>query len=522
MANPRALAVAFWLSGACVEPPADSSTTGTEAPDSVASNSLTTCPSGGVVVPTSASASATQALIDGHPNGTTFCFASGEHTLLSPITLRQGDIIVGLGTAVIRAAATLTGWSKLSSTRWSTHVSGLTVPALVTASFINCPDSTDHCNYPDDVYYGEGPLQRVWSLAAQGAGQYYVDYASDTIYIGNDPASTPVYRAVPLPVVSGNGVGLFQSNPDKNTSISYLTIKMVGTAMDTGAINGQALKVDHVDISWSHSKGVATSHGGSITKSHLHQNGQAGMSANFDDPSILDNEVDHNNWVKCVGTCAGIKVTSVNGAVVRGNNIHDNEDQGLWADVGSINYTFDNNLIRNNTGIGISLEISYDGVVSNNTIDGNGFNAPGQFSGPKGAIVSTASGSCRCATARQPGIAIFGNVIGSVSGNALGIELFGASRGSGQFGTHLVQDVHVHDNTVTVTANSWTGAVDGRGDGVIYSAAAKNTFQSDTYHKDVAGPLWKWEFGGRTRLLDFAEWKAAGNDTAGTCSGMGC
>ena len=52
--------------------------------------------------------------------------------------------------------------------------------------------------------------------------------------------------------------------------------------------------------------------------------------------------------------------------------MHDNNGPGLWGDIDSINTTYEDNVIVHNTISGISYEISYNAIIRNNTLIGNG------------------------------------------------------------------------------------------------------------------------------------------------------
>jgi parallel beta-helix repeat protein len=71
---------------------------------------------------------------------------------------------------------------------------------------------------------------------------------------------------------------------------------------------------------------------------------------------------------------AGIKLTDTKNALILGCNIHDNFGGGLWMDVDCIDTVIGYNLIKNNRGGGIALEICSGVRVFNNTISGCGPN----------------------------------------------------------------------------------------------------------------------------------------------------
>ena len=61
---------------------------------------------------------------------------------------------------------------------------------------------------------------------------------------------------------------------------------------------------------------------------------------------------------------------------MRGNYSHDNNGTGMWTDIDNIHTLYENNVVAHNTMAGISHEISYDAIIRNNTLIGNGAGDP--------------------------------------------------------------------------------------------------------------------------------------------------
>ena len=89
-----------------------------------------------------------------------------------------------------------------------------------------------------------------------------------------------------------------------------------------------------------------------------------------------------------------------------------------------------------NTDIGISHEISYDAMIRNNTLIGNGYGDPrGWIWGAEIQIQNSKN------------VEVYGNRI-DMTGGGNGIVLIQQNRGSGEFGPHVTTGNHIHDNII--------------------------------------------------------------------------
>ena len=233
-----------------------------------------------------------------------------------------------------------------------------------------------------------------------------------------------------------------------------------------------------------------------IRNNHIHHNNQLGFGATRTTNGLLEgNEVHDNNYnaqYEWGWEAGGSKFSHNNGLVVRNNYVHNNHGPGLWTDGSNINTIYEGNTVVNNFAAGIFHEISYDAIIRNNTVRGNGFGDP-QWLWGGGITVSSSLN-----------VEIYGN---HVEGNFNGITAVQQNRGSGDFGPFKVQNIYVHDNVIVNSGG--TGVATDTGDGSIWSS--NNRFRSNHYSGGV-----QWHWSGHTN--DWSGWQGAGHDQDGSYS----
>ena len=97
----------------------------------------------------------------------------------------------------------------------------------------------------------------------------------------------------------------------------------------------------------------------------------------------------------------------------------------------------------------------------------------------------------------------------TVSDNANGISGIQQDRQSSQTGKYLLEQLFVHDNTITMGQGS-VGVVEDTGDRAVFTER-NNRFASNTY-LGPTGDQYFWD----GRKLDRTGWQAAGQDVDGT------
>jgi parallel beta-helix repeat protein len=172
----------------------------------------------------------------------------------------------------------------------------------------------------------------------------------------------------------------------------------------------------------------------------------------------------------------------------------------LWSDVNAINTLYENNRVEDNDWRGLLYEISYKGIIRNNSFRRNGFILPltYAFSVDGAAIVISNSRD----------VEIYGNTI---ENNKNGIGFIQTNRGTGPYGAHLVYNVYVHDNTVVQPTGRAAGAVQNVGTNAVFTSQ-NNRFVHDTYDLGTAAKYFTWMNADRTTT----EWKGYGLDMTGT------
>jgi parallel beta-helix repeat protein len=123
--------------------------------------------------------------------------------------------------------------------------------------------------------------------------------------------------------------------------------------------------------------GAGASQGGllAIYGGTFNDNGENGIIGTPTMGQIIGAEIARNNAAGQFSRyyeSAGAKLTGVKNYLVLGCNVHDNFGPGLWYDIDCVDNTIAYNVIRNNGGPGIMLEISSGFRVFNNTISGSG------------------------------------------------------------------------------------------------------------------------------------------------------
>ncbi|MDP8928887.1 MAG: right-handed parallel beta-helix repeat-containing protein, partial [Actinomycetota bacterium] len=156
---------------------------------------------------------------------------------------------------------------------------------------------------------------------------------------------------------------------------------------------------------------------------------------------------------------------------------------------------YDYNLVERNGRSGIYHEISYDAVIRNNTVRGNGHDRARWASGA-GIRVANSSN-----------VEVYGN---HVEDNGRGIVLSQQDRGRGERGAWETRNVHVRDNTVIMTTG-FTGLVQDTGKNAVFTKW-NNRFEGNTYFLDK---LTARRFSWMNRRTDMRGWRHSGQDTEG-------
>lgn len=227
-------------------------------------------------------------------------------------------------------------------------------------------------SHPDQVWINNVAQAQVGSLAQLGANKFYVDYNTNRLYLGSNPAgkavrasdlSTAIKMRAEGSVLRGFGISRFApSVPDMGTvTVEKPRSKVENMMFLDNATTGLSLLATDLTVT-------------NVTAS---RNGMLGIHANYADRltatnvSSLWNNLERFNSSPVSG---GFKITRSRVITVKGSQFRSNFGPGLWLDESTYNSKIVNNKMVGNTSHGLSLELSSTAVVANNVfIDNAGY-----------------------------------------------------------------------------------------------------------------------------------------------------
>jgi hypothetical protein len=426
------------------------------------------------------------ALADG-AEGATFCVAAGTYRLRAPLVPRRGQKLLAAPGAVLSGARPVTGWRR-GGDGW---VGRADLPADPERHG-DCESGTI-CQLAETVFLDGSPLRRVEVRAQLGRGRFWTDYAADRVWIGDDPAGRRTEVAVTRTAVTGRATGV---------TVAGFVIERFANLAQSGAIDaaGAGWTIRENEIRHNHGVGL-NAPGARVLDNHIHHNGQLGLGGGGRGALIEGNEIDHNNTAgfSTEWEAGGSKWVETTGMVVRGNYVHDNAGTGLWTDINNVDTLFERNVVARNSDYGIHHEISYDAVIRDNDVVGNGFNFDLDAWGGAGIRI-----------AASPNVQVTGNV---VRGNRNAIMLVQQDRRGDEHprGPHELRNVRVHGNQVSLDQGH-TGLVQDVGDDSYYTSRG-NRFEGNDYRlRSTQARSFAWRGG----VWDRAGWQRFGQDRAGT------
>ncbi len=443
-----------------------------------------------------------QAVVDGHPPGTTFCLTAGTYRLAVPLEPREGDAFVGAHGAVLSGSKVLTGWRK-DGGLWST--TGY-LPSQPSAHG-QCLEWVSTCAYTEDVFLGKKRLDRVDSPLAVRPGSFHADYQRNTITIGVEPEGRLVEQAVASSLIQGTVDNVTVTNLVLEQAANEAQVAAVEARQVTPQRAGSGWRILHNEVRLNHGVGLGFADAAIVSGNFVHHQGQLGFGAWGVGSVVSNNEIAFNgtagySWEWEAG---GSKSWQTTQQTISHNFVHDNRGPGLWSDGGNIDTLIEYNNVIDNWGAGIQYEISYDATIRHNQVSGNGRQHKG-WAWQAGIQIQSSGGTKRLEVAH--------NV---VSDNANGITLIDSGDRANELpaphGPHLVQNVWVHHNDVSMSAGETTGAVQDTGDPAIFTKN-RNRFEANTYRlSSLTQPHFSWT----DKDLSWTEWRAMGkgNDLNG-------
>jgi hypothetical protein len=354
-------------------------------------------------------------------------------------------------------------------------------------------DVYPRCNYPEDVWFDDVVKRHVASLAEVGAGTWHFDYEQNRIYVGENPSGHNVETSVTPHAFGGaSGVALVDLVIER-----YAVPTQVGAAVNLGP-QSQLVSSEVRD---NHYAGVYNGPDSLSQETKVHRNGGFGFIGAGEDIRIIANEISFNNtagYNPFWGAGGSKWVWTIN-LEVSGNYVHDNDGPGLWTDIENFGCLYDGNWVVDNKRQGIFHEISYDCVIRNNFLGGNGIDwvSTGQCHSysflPPGYIEGAG-----IQVDASPRVLIENN---SLLDNCHGIGAVQVPRGGGTRGLFEIEDLHVRGNTVTMSSG-----VNGlQAPDASYFTTRRNRWENNDYY--FAGPVSQTSFRWDGTDLTFAAWQ---------------
>ena len=288
-----------------------------------------------------------------------------------------------------------------------------TPPAQIcgNAAYLNGPTSapagavtlTPSENISSEVTDSHGPNTTFWL----SPGTYTLGTG---IYDQIIPQSGDVFIGAPGAIINGQDDNYYAfGQPASGVKVEYLTIEnFTGGGEGQGAVNSDSAPnwtIAHDTVEGTTvGAGVMVGSGDVLAYNCLTKNGEYGFSAyspaGVNNVTVEDNEISDNNtydWEVVhpgCGCSGGGKFWVTTGATVVDNYVHGNASVGLWADTNNAGFDISGNYISDNYAEGIIYELSYNALISDNTLIGNADGiGPTNPGFPDGAIYISESGS---------------------------------------------------------------------------------------------------------------------------------
>jgi hypothetical protein len=434
-----------------------------------------------------------QHVIDSHASGAVICFANGVYRIRKPIVPKAHMHLVGARGAILSGAKRLRTFSKRNGFWVATGQH-----QQQSVGNERCmPATYTGCRYAEGVYIGAHALRQVMSRAALGPGRFYFDYARDEIWIANNPSGRDVEASVAPAAIAGYG------RQQPGVVVRGFVVQMFAsppTGLPAAIKPGNGWLIRDNDIRLNHRLGIYANPGVRIVHNAIHDNGLAGVRGEGNGIQVIDNRIVHNNTERYSDWySAGVRFTSTDGLVVRGNLVKRNVGPGIKTDTNNIHVLVADNRVIGNAGPGIAHEKGYRARIIGNYLRNNALATKGKSIAFGAQIMLNSSSYTEIAHNR---------VVCTVHVNAIGLRH--DNRGSGAHGVFAIKHDVVHDNVIRMRRGSEMGLSSVDPDAFT---SWGNRFYGNTYylrHKSNRFYAWK------SSVLGVSGWRSKGNDRDGT------
>lgn len=362
-----------------------------------------------------------QDAVDANPNGTTFMLAAGEYRLQS-VVAKSGNSFIGassrqtvfagelqnraqqIASTFVLDESSSPSHARELSEAYATILNGALL--LTNASFDepsslwvvrdlqhvdtsqhgSCWPSSPACGYRQELFVNNTRLARQPNRTSvtPGCWCWFMNYADPSA----PSSSADVWLSASSTLLINSTIlemswlaTAFTGPTADDVTVSNLVVEKYAphaqtAAIQPGAADGMAggWLVSGVEARLNHGVGIETALFSTTQGCYLHDNGQLG--GNGRNATFIENEVSGNNaagfddgW-EAGGAKFAFECSFLNASY---NYCHDNDGDGLWTDISSINVFYVGNHLMNNSGGGISHEIGYFAVMEGNVAANNGW-----------------------------------------------------------------------------------------------------------------------------------------------------
>jgi Right handed beta helix region len=418
-------------------------------------------------------------IVANSPAGTTFQFAAGPYQLTAPVVPLTGDSFIGAPNrmTILSGSTVLSSFTQQGSYWTALLTLNHTNPVCGSGKACECRPTFPGCDLTEDLFIDNQVQQRVTALSDVTSGKWFWDLSNGTIYLAANPNGHQVDVSTTAQAFTGVA---------RNVTIKGLVIEKFAAqgvfAGKPGGQNGVGWIVENCTVEFSHLAGVNTGSQMQILNNTICDNGKLGIFGNGDSNLIQGNELCRNDYAGFFAVSGGAYLSGATNLVVSGNNVHDNLNVGLHTDGGSETVLYEGNTTARNDGSGIVHEISHAATIRNNTSDSD------VFSG--GAAVGYGAGIL---VEESDNVEIYGNTVTNSMNGIAGYQVVRVD----DLGTHILSNLWVHDNVVTLQQGAAGGIQIYTKDPSYYPAiftTLNNHFDNNTYClANASGNYFDWQ-----------------------------
>jgi parallel beta-helix repeat protein len=294
--------------------------------------------------------------------------AAPYSTVLVPACVYRESVLIdkpltldGQGAAEIRGSDIWANWQR-SGAYWTAG----TLPTFWTIG--ECADASNRCLLPEQVFFDGAPLFQV--AANPAAGQFAVDGARRVV-LADDPTGHTVEVTTRTEWIRAGA---------PNVTVRGFTMKHAATPAQYGAIgNGGYANWTIANNVLSDAHGAVVSldnaTGLQVLYNDISRGGDLGIHGSKANGALVRGNRIHDNNTEGFSTgweAGGIKISESSDLTIDQNEVYANAGPGIWNDVDCYRVTISNNRVHHNVKQGIAYELSHNGRISGNVVYENG------------------------------------------------------------------------------------------------------------------------------------------------------